>query len=434
MTYYRKNDDGFVEMFKLIGDKVVEFHTLETTKIPIVRYTFYKDLVDEKWLYSGIIKNTKSLQILINIVYSALAERYFRSPKTKIQATPAQLEGLEDIASRWSDDNVQFILHATGTDPLVPIQESFDTSDLSSMLNIYRTALYASIGIPMDGISEIQKANTTATEILMQQQNSYSNLNDLYQSAASASEVIGKILIELVSDTKYRFKVVNGPAVISQKMRKRQEIAIMSSLIPESDSKSRALLNLAYCDSSDDESTKELKANLIANLDPSITLVDENQDPMVLNVINKGKQMTSQLQTQMQELANQLSEANKQNEVLNLELLNNREAREADLAKTAMNNQSTTAIELEKIKLEYAKLGLQSKTDATQLQMDMNKQAVELSIKVQDQVKENDKLIFGKEGSELNDGINDQDLGHMTSLDVINEEIPIENLVPTVEE
>jgi hypothetical protein len=361
----------------------------------------YKDLIDGKWLYSGIIKNTKGLQTVINILYSALIERYSRSPKTKIQCTPKQIKGLEDIASRWSDDNVQFIMHNDDTEALTPIPESFETNDLSNMLNIFRSALYSTIGIPADGINEFNKVSTTATEILVQQQNSQSNLSDLYTSAQYATEVIGKILVELVSTVKYRFKVVNGPAVISQKMRKRQELSVMASLIPESDTKSRTLLNLAYCDSSDDEATKAFKDNLIANMDPSIILVTDEQNPEVIHTMQQGQQIANSLNTQIETLNSQLTELQKQNEALNLELLNNREAREADLAKTAMDNQTSTAIEMEKIQLEYAKLGLQSKTDAAQLQIDMNDQAIKLQEQVQNQVKENDKYIFGKEGTDI---------------------------------
>jgi hypothetical protein len=263
------------------------------------------------------------------------------------------------------------------------------------MVQTYRNALYSAIGIQEAGIVEINKQNTTATEIMMQHQSSESNLADLYNAASAATEVTGKILVDLISTKKYKFKVENGPEIITQKMRKRQEVAMVSNLIPDSDIKAKSLIAKFYLESLDDESCKELSANLSANMDPSIVVVGADQNPDVLRVMQQGTQMAQSLQGQITELQSQLTEAQKQNEALNLSLLDNREARESDLAKTAMTTDSDTQIELEKIKLEYAKLGLQSNVDNKEIQLKLNEQKLKLYDKVQDQIKNNDEYIFG---------------------------------------
>ena len=48
VSYYRKDKDGFVENFKMIGNKVVQYFKMETTIIPIIRYVMYKNLRDMK--------------------------------------------------------------------------------------------------------------------------------------------------------------------------------------------------------------------------------------------------------------------------------------------------------------------------------------------------------------------------------------------------
>lgn len=401
VSYYRKDKDGFVENFKMIGNKVVQYFKMETTIIPIIRYVMYKNLRDDKWLYSGIVDNTKNFQIMINVGMSAIIERMNRSPKSALMVTPNMVNGLEDIVSRFADGDIPLVFYNDSTDdkPIsgspTPIVEQFQIADLVTMVQTYRNALYSAIGIQEAGIVEINKQNTTATEIMMQHQSSESNLADLYNAASAATEVTGKILVDLISTKKYKFKVENGPEIITQKMRKRQEVAMVSNLIPDSDIKAKSLIAKFYLESLDDESCKELSANLSANMDPSIVVVGADQNPDVLRVMQQGTQMAQSLQGQITELQNQLTEAQKQNEALNLSLLDNREARESDLAKTAMTTDSDTQIELEKIKLEYAKLGLQSNVDNKEIQLKLNEQKLKLYDKVQDQIKNNDEYIFG---------------------------------------
>lgn len=236
------------------------------------------------------------------------------------------------------------------------------------------------IGVPSQGINPAMNSQT-ATEILIQQNNSESNVNSLYDNVSATCQEITKTLLEILCWQRGikklpEFKLINGPTVITKMMKRRQELLAVSSLVDE---KTRTIIAKQYVDTLDDELKTALNADIIANT-PDINWVSDStagEDPLAINVMTK---MNAVLEETQNELENQIAaNAQLKNEIdnLQLQLLNMKEKNILDYQK----QQQDYAIEQAKLQLEAEKASVDINTKAAIEDVKLQQEMVDLESK-----------------------------------------------------
>ena len=387
ISYYCKNTAGFVELHKIVGDKVVESYELPIRIIPIIRMAgneiYYNGDID----YNGIIQQTMSLELGANIAYSTLIERCGRSPKANYMVNVDAIDGLEESYARVNEDDSVAVLWKGEHQP-VPLTEGFETGDLQNTVSTCRTLLEDVTGIPLTGIQGGERERT-ATEILRQQISKESNTANYYNNAFKAVRTLSKIIIEMITGgNDLKFTLENGPSVITREMKARQELSALATIMPDN---MKPIIAKYFADSLKNDLGDELSRNIIANLPPDVQFVAENQDPAAIHMMN---QMQAQMDQNMMalEMKNQECEELKQQLIAaKLSMIDGREQREHDWNKFVVGEQDKMAI-------ESAKLGVtadKNTNDALLKQQEVNIKAAEADMNAQE--RESDAYLKGIE-------------------------------------
>lgn len=360
VTYYRKKDvqvkgekRTIVEWFKICGSAIIDGGELPIRYIPIVRFAGFATFRNGDVIYTGIIDKTFSLQLGINIAYSTMVERAGRSVKANYIVNVDAVDGLDEYYKKMNEDDSLLVMYK-GDKPPIQIQESFVTSDLSEMIANTRNLLSDVVGIPLTGINGINESNKTATEVLQQQANAESNVASIYNNAYKATRTIGRIVIQLITGgANLPFTLENGPAIISQNMKKRQELAMVANLLPEN---LKPLLALRYVDTIKSDQSEEIKADIIANLPTELKLVsDQPTDPAAIHELRRMQAVCDGLVEQLETIKAENEDLKKQYESAEMSLLNTREQRADDMQKFVISETNRMNLETAKLESQNAK-------------------------------------------------------------------------------
>ena len=371
VSYYVKNNNGSVDFYKIVGDKVIQQMELPIKFIPIVRLAGNEIYENNNLNYNGIVQQTLTLELGANIAYSTLIERCGRSPKANYMVNIDAIDGLEKNMAAVNQDDTVAVLWKGEHQP-VPLSESFETGDLQNTISTCRTLMEDTLGIPLAGI--VDQRERTATEILRQETSKESNTANYYNNAYKAMRTIGRVIIELLTGgADMKFTLENGPSVITRQMKIRQELSALGTIMPEN---MQPIIAKYFADTLKTDIGDELSRNIIANLPPDVNFVTDVQDPTAIHQIK-------QIQAQFDEAMMELDLTKKENEQLRTQLtmsqiniMNNREQRELDWNKF-------TVAEQDKMLLEGAKLDAQATKDddnANLKQQEINIKAAESNI------------------------------------------------------
>lgn len=387
ISYYVKNSSGFVDMYKICGDKVVEHYELPIKYIPIVRIAGNEIYNNGDIDYNGIVQQTMSLELGANIAYSTLIERCGRSPKANYMVHVDAIDGLEQNMARCNEDDSVAVLWKGEHQP-VPLTEGFQTGDLQDTVSTCRTLLEDVTGIPLTGIQGGERERT-ATEILRQQISKESNTANYYNNAYKAVRTVSKIIIEMVTyGEDLKFTLENGPSVITRQMKVRQELSALATIMPDN---MKPIIAKYFADSLKNDLGDDLSRNIVANLPPDVNFIAADMDPAAVHQLN---QMQATLEETIGELELRQKECEDLRHQLNaaqLSMIDNREQRTQDWNKFVVSEQ-------DKVALETAKLGVQSdKNTADTLikQQEVNIKAAEADMKAREG--ESDAYIEGME-------------------------------------
>jgi hypothetical protein len=239
-----------------------------------------------------------------------------------------------------------------------------------------RNLLSDVVGIPLTGINGINESNKTATEVLQQQVNAESNVANIYNNAYKATRTIGRIVIQLITGgVDLKFTLENGPAIISQNMKKRQELAMVSSLLPEN---LRPLLALRYVDTIKSDQSKELKADIIANLPVELKLVgDKPTDPAAIHELRRMQGICDGLAEQLETIKAENEDLRKQYESAEMSLLNTREQRADDMERFRISETNKMNLETAKLESQNAKAAAELAIKNKAVNADMQRAATE---------------------------------------------------------
>lgn len=342
ISYFAKNDRDFVDMYKIVGDKVVQRMELPIKYIPIIRIAGNEIYESDQINYNGIVQQTMSLVLGTNIAYSTLIERVGRSAKANYMVNVDALMP-KSMAACNDDDSVAVLWK--GEHQPVPLSESFETGDLQNTISTCRTLMEDSLGIPLTGI--VDQKERTATEILRQEISKESNTASYYNNAYKAIRTMAKIIIELITGgSDLKFTLENGPQVITREMKKRQELNALATIMPD---EMKPVIAKYFADTLKNELGDELSRNIVANLPAGVQIIDQVQDPVAIHQLN-------QMQAQMEDTMSELQMAKQENEDLKKQLfqaqmsmLNGREQRIQDWQKFVIQEQDKMMLEGAKI-------------------------------------------------------------------------------------
>lgn len=381
VSYYVKNENGTVDYYKICGNYVVEAIELPIKHIPIVRFAGYEKYDTKGVKYAGIVDKTWSLQLGLNIAYSTLMERANRSIKANVIMSTQAAQNLDKYYEKKEDEDGSVIMYNQGADIPQVIRESFETGDLSAVITNTRNLIADVIGIPLAGI--IGDEEKTATEILIQNNNKQSNVAVFYDNAYKANRTIGKVIVELLNNAiDIPFELENGPDVITNNLKHRQELNAVAQLMPP---EMQPLVAIHMCNTIDSDYVEGVKSDIIANLGQNLKLVSEQPtDPVAIHELEQMKATLDATMQQLEMLDNENKQLKLNAQAMALELQNSKERNMIDLAK----HQDNMTLQTAKLELEAEKQGVDIQLDIADKQSELAKEAVEIEEKKYDIAKE----------------------------------------------
>ncbi len=391
VTFYQMDEDGYCHFYKYVGNLLIDEKSLEPIKrIPIYRITYNEIVRNGKRAFNGIVDMTTDLMIAQNIAFSTLIERANRSPKASYMMEASQLDGLDEYYQKLQTKESLVCLYngEKVSTPPVPIQESYQTQDLNATIEATSNLMSQVIGVPIGGI---QPANQTATEILVQQNNSESNVESVYESATQVIRELSTTILELlcwqVNLDVPTFKLINGPQIITQRMKQRQELGVIGNLL--TDEKSRKIIAKHYIETLDADVRDGLQADLIANASDIQFLSDKQDAPPAEAVatMNRMAAMLEESEKQIEDMTAQLSELSNENAQLTLQLMNMKQQNELELMKL----QNDFTLNQAKLRMEAAEKDVKLNVEQTDASLDAQKKILDI---------EKQKLELAKESVE----------------------------------
>lgn len=378
VSFYELNEQGACELTKVCGNKVImETVELPFKRIPIYRICFNEVIRNNKVDYNGIVDMTKDIMLAQSIAFSTIIERANRSPKANYMMEVSQLDGLEEFYRRLNTKESLVCLYngEKVANPPVPITETYQTTDLQATIDTTANLMSQVIGVPIGGIIP---GTETATEVLVQQANSESNVYSLYSNATacvrSMTETILSVLCEQYGLEKVpTFRLVNGPEVITQNMKTRAELSIIANML--TDEKSKKIVAKHYIDTFDSSTKDDLKADLIANDTETQYLSEYSDTPDTAALIQQLNMLQSQFDTltqQYQELSQTAEELKNENDQLNLTIIDQKQQN----ILAAQKQKADYELQVAKLKLEQQKVGNETAKTNAEIVLKSNEQSM----------------------------------------------------------
>lgn len=388
VSYYRKNDKGLVDFYKICGDKVIQSIELPIKYIPILRIAGNEVYESNRINYDGIIQQTLSLELGINIAYSTLVERVGRSAKSNYMIHEDSLIA-KSMAACNEDDSVAVLWK--GEHQPVPLTESFQTGDLQATISTCRSLMEDTLGVPLTGI--VDQKERTATEILRQEISKESNTANYYNNAYKAIRILGKIITQMLTGgEEIRFTLENGPSIITRQMKQRQELTALATIMPDN---MKPVIAKYFADTLKNDLGEDLSRNIVANLPQDVNFISDTVDPSAIHQLNQMKAAMDDTMSELEKIKAENEQLRQQLNTTQINMLNNREQRELDFAKFQVTEQDKMTLEMAKLQQNGVKID----NDAMLKQQELNLKEAESNMNQQEQV--NDAYIQG-----INDTLN----------------------------
>lgn len=392
ISYFVKNDNGFVTLYKICGDKVVQEIELPIKYIPILRLAGNEIYERDQINYNGIVQQSLALELGANIAYSTLIERVGRSAKANYMVNVDAIDGLERNMAAVNQDDTVAVLWKGEHQP-VPLTESFQTGDLQATISTCRTLMEDTLGIPLTGIAD--QKERTATEILRQEISKESNTANYYNNAYKAIRTMGRIIVELINGGEdLRFTLENGPSIVTRQMKQRQELNALGTIMPDN---MKPIIAKYFADTLKNDMGKELSDNIVANLPVDLKFITEMQDPAAIHQLNQMQAAMEDTMTELEKMKAENEQLRQQLNTTQINMLDNREARELDFQKFNIQEQNKMMIETAKLEQNGVKID----NDAMIKQQEVNIKAAESDLNRQEEA--TDAYIQG-----INDGVAQQ--------------------------
>ena len=229
----------------------------------------------------------------------------------------------------------------------------------------------------------------TATEILIQNNNKESNVSVFYDNAYKANRTIGKIIVEMLNGGEdVSFELENGPDIITNNLKHRQELNAIAQLMPP---EMQPLVAVHMCNTVDSDFVDGVKSDIIANLGQNLKIVSEEPtDPVAIHELEQMKTTLDATMQQLEMLQQENEQLKLQAQSMTVMLQNTKEKNMIDLAK----HQDNMAIQEAKLELEAEKQGVDIQLDIMDKQADLAKTAAEIEEKKIDAAEKAMEVIY----------------------------------------
>lgn len=250
VTYYKKEDDSIM-VFKMIGSEIVETIQLPYSYIPVVP-VFGEPIWDnDKITYTGITKQIRSIQRLINYSYRQLILRCAKSPKNTWIADAEAIENKETFYkdsdktlnpllkyNHWSTDGKREL----PTPQRLP--NDFQIDDVNTLMQNALGLTNTIIGIPATGLET--NTEKTATETLLNQKTFNNNVRSYMYHLRYSLQIIGLLFAEETYHQrlygKIRVEMIEGPDAAMKKQEARVQLQQYGALITNDNDKQKLLI------------------------------------------------------------------------------------------------------------------------------------------------------------------------------------------------
>ena len=369
VTYYKKANEG-VEVYKLVGNDVIETILLPLTYIPVVPVFGETVYDDDEFSYTGVVSQMKPIQKLINYAYSNILVRLASSPKNTWLADSEAIEGMEKyykdsnktlnpllIHNSWSPDGKRELPKPER------INNEIQLGDVGEMFSQSLQMVNSIIGIPAVGLeTETEK---TATEVLTAEKVFNNNVRAYMYNLRASLQVVGLSFVELLSQTsmygQVKIEIIQGPDEGLKKQEARVVLQSMQPLLTEPQDQRKLLI--AMCNV---ESDNEYITQFGMSLQPMPT----EQEMKDQELIDQADSTIKQLNLQVAELQKQLEDEKRQSELKSYSL-------ERELTLQNMKHQQ----EMEKMLLQHRLGGELTDKDLVELSAETQKNEMELEKK-----------------------------------------------------
>lgn len=147
-----------------------------------------------------------------------------------------------------------------------------------------------------------------------------------------------------------------------------------------------------YSDTLSTDDAKMLGKDIVANLDPTIRLVsDENLDEYAIHEIKRANYVAEEAMNELETTKAENEQLKQQIQSLFTELANKREDRQLDWSKKVLDNQ----IDQAKLELEASKAGVDADIDTQKLGLEAQKLAIEAQDKMEQTIEDNNAMLGG---------------------------------------
>lgn len=378
-----KNAEGntIVNAYTICGNYVSEPTPIPTSIIPIVRFAGYNDYDSSYGLvYTGYVQKMMPNIEMMSLALTMQAQRMRRCSNVRIIAGKKATAGCEGYFEDF-EKSASMVLEWNDAPNVAPpqiVQDNFQTGDISNVISMTRQAMMDESGVNLAGIDTQAR---TAYEVMQQQTNSESNVQELYLNAEAACHTLAKIVLSILNNGVVpAFTLEGGPSVITKQMKERAELQAIQPLVPP---EQLPLLAIRMAETIDSEMGKNLAQDIKANTQLQFT---EGQDiGAAMSQLSQMKNVLDQTMQQLEQTQQQMAELQKENESLNIAMQNQEWQHRFDMLKwqtDVKHNEAQLAIdnasEAHKLKQEDAKILMQANSAKVKNDVDMKREELKL--------------------------------------------------------
>ena len=324
-----------VKMYTICGDKVVSRNKKDVIEpviipsayIPIVRFAGYNDYSRTYGLiYTGYVQKMMPSIEMMSLAMTQQATRMRRCSSVRYMGPADAINGCEGYFKDFEKGSSMGLFWNPKSQGVTLVNDTFQTSDITAVMQDARSNMQDISGVSLQGI---QPADRTAAEVMTQQMNNESNVQELYLNAEAACNTISKIVLSIMNKGNVpAFTLEGGPSVITAQMKERTEIQAIQTMVPP---EQQMLLAIRMAGTIDSDVGKSLEQDLKANC--GLQLSEGKDVGGMMNICKQMQQLVDQTMEQLEQSNAERAELQKQCEALEKQLNDQKRQQQIDVLK-----------------------------------------------------------------------------------------------------
>ena len=356
VTYYVRGDKQ-VNVYKMLGSTIVEQIVLPYSYIPVVPVFGEQVWDNNKQTFTGITKQMRPIQRLVNYSYRQLILRCSKAPKNTWLVDSESTEG---YGQNYKDSDItlnpllKYRAYSADKKRQLPaptrLPNDFEIEDVSQLMQNSLSLTNTIIGIPATGLeTDVEK---TATEALLNQKTFNNNVRAYLFHLRYTLQLIGLLFAEALYNSPLygmiKVNVIEGPDEALKKQEARVTLQQMGALITDDTDKKKLLI--AECAIENDN---EYVRDFAQMLNPGQTQLELQQQELLQQADGEIKQRDAQIAQLTQRIQELENDQKIQAYSLDREMLLSKLKHQQDMEKLAFEKE-----------LEQSNPGEQAKTEA----------------------------------------------------------------------